>query len=84
MAIAIIHIGFTLDPKIDDGEDLLTKLNVELSENKGEDVYEQLYELTHLGEVLNLNEYAAWITDTREIRKEEIEQEKEELKLTEE
>ena len=34
---------------------------------KAVDAYEDFFELTHQGEALNLNEFATWIADTRDV-----------------
>jgi hypothetical protein len=65
MAIAIINIGNRIDPFAAPHKPLLSALGIQPSGKKIGD-YEDFYELTKEGDVLNLNEYAAYIADTRE------------------
>ena len=64
--IAIASVGHRLDPEKPKHKAILEDLGVEVSPNEV-GAYEDFYELTYEGEPLNLNEYATWIADTREI-----------------
>jgi len=72
---AIFHIGPFADPL--SGAITLDLLNNRGLPNpktapKGPGTYEPFYEITSTGEIMNLNEQAARITDTREAQKEEV------------
>lgn len=64
LAIAIINIGNRIDPFAPTHAPLIKNLGLKPTP-KGIGAYEDFYELTEEGEALNLNEYAAWIADTR-------------------
>ena len=64
MAIAIINIGNRIDPFAAPHKPLLSAIGVPPAGKKIGD-YEDFYELTKEGDVLNLNEWAAHIADTR-------------------
>jgi hypothetical protein len=71
---AIFHIGPFADPL--SGAitlDLLNNLGLpdQKTAPKGPGTYEPFYEITSTGEIMNLNEQAARIADTREAQKEE-------------
>ena len=51
---------------------LLKDLGVAPSKPGSVGHYEDFFEVTSEGEVVNLNEYSAWIADTREAQQEEI------------
>ena len=65
LAIAIINISNRLDPLSAPHRPLLAGIGVPPAGKKIGD-YEDFYELTKEGDVLNINEYAAYIADTRE------------------
>lgn len=64
LAIAIINIGHCVDPMYQIHANLLKKFGFERPP-EGQYEYEDFFELTCNGEVLNLNEYACLIADTR-------------------
>ena len=65
LVICIVSVGNRIDPFIKEHKILLQEFEVEVSgQNEGD--YEDFFELTHDGEILNLNEQACWIADTRE------------------
>lgn len=64
LAIAIINIGNCIDPFYSQHKKLLEDRMVD-HPPEGQLEYERYYELTCDGEVLNLNEYACLIADTR-------------------
>ena len=67
LALMIINIGNRIDPFAAPHKPLLAALGVEpTGKNIGD--YDDFYELTKDGDVLNLNEYAAYIADTRETK----------------
>ena len=55
-----------LDPLTNAHKPIFHNLGVESPAERAVGVYEDFFELTHQGEALNLNEFAAWIADTRE------------------
>ena len=65
LAIAIVNIGNRIDPLHAHHKPILAGIGVPPAGKKIGD-YEDFYELTKEGECLNLNEYAAYIADTRE------------------
>ena len=71
---AIFHIGPFADPLSGAVTlDLLTARGLPNPKTapKGAGTYEPFYEVTSVGEIMNLNEQAAKIADTREVQKEE-------------
>ena len=64
LAIAIINIGSCIDPILPNHKNLLKDRGVDLAPRRIFE-YEDYFELTCNGEVLNLNEYACLIADTR-------------------
>ena len=62
-AFTIIYVGFSVDPN--KHHYILKDKGFVLDQYKNKGDYEAFYELTNQGEVINLNEYCAWIADTR-------------------
>ena len=65
---AVIHVGTAIDP-LSTSKGLLTARKFK-APPKQVGAYEAFFELTKDGEAMNLNEKAAWITDTREVQPE--------------
>jgi len=81
---AIFHIGPFADPLSGAVTlDLLTDRGLPSQKEapKGPGTYEPFYEITAGGEIMNLNEQAAKITDTREVQKEECDRQAEAWKV---